>query len=624
MEGLSLHDHSKYSTIFFWRVVVAFCVVLFLMSVLLLRMYHLQVVEFQKYQIASEQNRVQVEPIAPTRGLIFDRNGVLLAENTPNFSLGVVPEKVNERDTLIQELRQIIEISDRDIEKFSQRLKQRRRPLEPVAIRNRLTEEEIAKVAVELHRYPAVSVDAKLVRSYPLGAPFAHVVGYVARINEKELTKLDATNYQATNHIGKLGIERFYESSLHGKVGLQKVEADARGRVLNVIERVSPTPGKNLRLSLDSRLQITASKLLDGRRGAIVAIEPKTGGILALVSEPSFDPNLFVLGIDHKSYGELRDSKAKPLFNRALKGQYPPGSTLKPMLGIAGVESGVVDWNFSIMDYGTYQLKNDDRIYRDWKRGGHGRVDLRYAVVQSCDTYFYELAFRLGVDRMSDFLAKFGFGDLTSLDISEARRGLLPTREWKRGAKGLPWFPGDSLNMGLGQGFTLVTPLQLAAGTAILANKGKWVRPRLTMDGDLDEVVDQIRKDMEGAEAKNIVLKDPQNWDRMFAAMKDVMHGPRGTARGSGRGAKYKMAGKTGTAQVLGIAQDEEYDETKISKWHRDHAWFMGFAPIDDPQIAVAVLVENGGGGSRAAAPVARKIFDAHILGEYLTEGDKP
>lgn len=624
MEGLSLHDHSKYSTIFFWRVVVAFCVVLFLMSVLLLRMYHLQVVEFQKYQIASEQNRVQVEPIAPTRGLIFDRNGVLLAENTPNFSLGVVPEKVNDRDTLIQELRQIIEISDRDIEKFSQRLKQRRRPLEPVAIRNRLTEEEIAKVAVELHRYPAVSVDAKLVRSYPLGAPFAHVVGYVARINEKELTKLDATNYQATNHIGKLGIERFYESSLHGKVGLQKVEADARGRVLNVIERVSPTPGKNLRLSLDSRLQITASKLLDGRRGAIVAIEPKTGGILALVSEPSFDPNLFVLGIDHKSYGELRDSKAKPLFNRALKGQYPPGSTLKPMLGIAGVESGVVDWNFSIMDYGTYQLKNDDRIYRDWKRGGHGRVDLRYAVVQSCDTYFYELAFRLGVDRMSDFLAKFGFGDLTSLDISEARRGLLPTREWKRGAKGLPWFPGDSLNMGLGQGFTLVTPLQLAAGTAILANKGKWVRPRLTMDGDLDEVVDQIRKDMEGAEAKNIVLKDPQNWDRMFAAMKDVMHGPRGTARGSGRGAKYKMAGKTGTAQVLGIAQDEEYDETKISKWHRDHAWFMGFAPIDDPQIAVAVLVENGGGGSRAAAPVARKIFDAHILGEYLTEGDKP
>ncbi|MFC3153148.1 penicillin-binding protein 2 [Litoribrevibacter euphylliae] len=623
MEGLSLHDHSKYSTIFFWRVVVAFCVVLFLLAVLLLRMYHLQVVEFQKYQTASEQNRVQVEPIAPTRGLIFDRNGVLLAENTPNFSLGIVPEKVKDRDQLIQELRKILEITDRDVEKFSRRLNQRRRPLEPVAIRNRLTEEEIAKVAVELHRYPAVTVDAKLVRSYPLGAPFAHVVGYVARINEKELTKLDTTNYQATNHIGKLGIERFYESSLHGKVGLQKVEADARGRVLNVIERVPPTPGKNLRLSLDSRLQVTASKLLDGRRGAIVAIEPKTGGILALVSEPSFDPNAFVLGIDHKSYGELRDSKAKPLFNRALKGQYPPGSTLKPMLGIAGVEAGVVDWNFSIMDYGTYQLKNDKRVYRDWKKGGHGRVDLRYAVVQSCDTYFYELAFRLGVDRMSDFLAKFGFGDLTSLDISEARRGLLPTREWKRGAKGLPWFPGDSLNMGLGQGFTLVTPLQLAAGTAILANKGKWVRPRLTMDGDLDEVVDQIKKDMDESESKNIMLKDPQNWDRMFAAMKDVMHGSRGTARASGRGAKYKMAGKTGTAQVLGIAQDEEYDETKISKWHRDHAWFMGFAPFDDPQIAVAVLVENGGGGSSTAAPLARKVFDAHILGEYDVEASQ-
>ncbi|GLQ32455.1 penicillin-binding protein 2 [Litoribrevibacter albus] len=620
MEGLSLHDHSKYSTIFFWRVVVAICVVLILISVLLLRMYHLQVVEFQKYQIASEQNRVQVEPIAPTRGLIFDRNGVLLAENTPNFSLGIIPEKMKDKDALIASLRDIIKITDKDVEKFNRRLKERRRPLEPVAIRNRLTEEEIATVAVELHRYPAVSVDAKLVRSYPLGAPFAHVVGYVARINEKELKKVDATNYQATNHIGKLGVERFYESSLHGMVGLQKVEADARGRVLKVIERVPPTPGKNLRLSLDSRLQQTASKLLDGRRGAVVAIEPKTGGILALVSEPSFDPNLFVLGIDHQSYGELRDSKAKPLFNRALKGQYPPGSTIKPMLGVAGVESGVVDWNFSIMDYGQYQLKNDERIYRDWKRGGHGRVDLRYAVVQSCDTYFYELAFRLGVDRMSDFLAKFGFGDLTSLDISEARRGLLPTRQWKRGAKGLPWFPGDSLNMGLGQGYMLVTPLQLAAATAIFANKGKWVRPRLTMDSDLNEVRDQIQSDLQGAEAKNIILKNPENWDRMFAAMKDVMHSSRGTARASGRGAKYKMAGKTGTAQVLGIAQDEEYDASKISEWHRDHAWFMGFAPIDDPQIAVAVLVENGGGGSHAAAPVARKMFDAHILGEYLTE----
>ncbi len=623
MEGLSLHDHSKYSTIFFWRVVVAVCVVLVLITVLLLRMYHLQVVEFQKYQTASEQNRVQVEPIAPTRGLIFDRNGVLLAENTPNFSLGIVPEKVRDKDALITSLRQIVDISDRDIEKFKRRLKERRRPLEPVALRNRLTEEEIAKVAVELHRYPAVSVDAKLVRSYPLGAPFAHVVGYVARINEKELTKVDATNYQATNHIGKLGIERFYETSLHGKVGLQKVEADARGRVLKVIERVPPTPGKNLRLSLDSRLQQTASRLLDGRRGAIVAIEPKTGGILALVSEPSFDPNLFVLGIDHQSYGELRDSKAKPLFNRALKGQYPPGSTIKPMLGIAGVESGVVDWNFSIMDYGTYQLKNDDRIYRDWKRGGHGRVDLRYAVVQSCDTYFYELAFRLGVDRMSDFLAKFGFGDLTSLDISEARRGLLPTRQWKRGARGLPWFPGDSLNMGLGQGYMLVTPLQLAAATAIFANKGKWVRPKLTMDGDLDEVQEQIQSDLKGAEAKNIILDDPKNWDRMFAAMRDVMHGARGTARSSGRNAQYKMAGKTGTAQVLGIAQDEEYDETKISEWHRDHAWFMGFAPLDDPQIAVAVLVENGGGGSSAAAPVARKLFDAHLLGKYEVEASE-
>ncbi|GAA3922663.1 penicillin-binding protein 2 [Litoribacillus peritrichatus] len=620
MDGHSLHDHSKYSTIFFWRVIVAVCVVLMLLGVLLTRMYQLQVVEFQKYQIASEKNRVQVEPIAPTRGLIFDRNGVLLAKNLPNFSLGIVPEKVDDRDALIEDLRKILPISDRDITRFKRRLKERRRPLEPVALKDRLTEEEIARVAVEFHNYPAVSVDAKLVRSYPLGAPFAHVIGYVARINERELERVDPINYQATNHIGKLGIEKFYETSLHGKVGLQKVEADARGQILNVIDRVPPAPGKNLRLSLDSRLQITASKLLDGRRGAIVAIEPSTGGILALVSEPGFDPNLFVLGIDHQSYNELRDSKAKPLFNRALKGQYPPGSTLKPMLGIAAVEAKVMDWKFSIMDYGTYQLKNDDRVYRDWKRGGHGRMNLHSSIVQSCDIYFYELAYRLGVDRMSAFLAKFGFGDLTSLDIAEARRGLLPTRQWKKGAKGLPWFPGDSLNMGLGQGFTLVTPLQLAAGTAILANKGKWVRPRLTMDSDLAEVTEKIQEDNLHADDRNIQLNDPKNWDLMFDAMKDVMHGPRGTARRSGYKAKYKIAGKTGTAQVVGIAQDEEYDETKLSKWHRDHAWFMGFAPLDDPKIAIAILVENGGGGSSMAAPIGRKIFDAHLLGEYILE----
>jgi penicillin-binding protein 2 len=621
MKGSSFHDQSRYSSIFFWRAIVAIGVVFTLLAVLLFRLYHLQVVEFNKYQLASENNRVQFEAIAPNRGLIYDRNGVLLAKNQPNFSLGIIPEKVKDKYALIEELKQFIPISERDIKRFKRRLRERRRPLEPVALRNRLSEEEIAKIVVELHRYPAVSVDARLVRTYPLGAPFAHVVGYVARINERELNRVDSKNYQATNYIGKLGVEKFYETSLHGKVGLQKVEADARGRVLNVIERIPPAPGKNLKLSLDSRLQVTASRLLDGRRGAVVAMEPKTGEILALVSEPSFDPNLFVLGIDHQSYGELRDSKAKPLFNRALKGQYPPGSTIKPMLGIAGVEAAVVDWEFTIRDYGSYQLTNDDRIYRDWKKGGHGKVDLHYSIVQSCDTYFYELAFRLGVDRMSDFLAKFGFGDLTSLDISEARKGLLPTRSWKKGAKGLPWFPGDSLNMGLGQGYMLVTPLQLAAGTSILANKGKWVRPRLTMNGDLSEVSEKHKQDMLAADGKNIKLKDPKNWDRMFAAMEDVMHGREGTARGSGRGSSYRMAGKTGTAQVLGIAQDEEYDETKISEWHRDHAWFMGFAPIQDPKIAVAVLVENGGGGSKAAAPVARKLFDAYLLGEYLDQG---
>ncbi|KZZ21796.1 hypothetical protein A3752_08070 [Oleiphilus sp. HI0081] len=442
----------------------------------------------------------------------------------------------------------------------------------------------------------------------------AHSIGYVGRINEKELKKVDEQNYSATNYIGKLGVEKFYESELHGQVGFQTVETNASNRVLRVLDRSDPVPGRNLTLHMDAQLQNRAVELLGSNRGAVVAIEPETGGILAMVSTPSFDPNAFVTGIDYKSYGELRDSLDLPLFNRALKGQYPPGSTIKPMVGLGGLDTNTTTREFSIWDEGRYQLQNDERIYRDWKREGHGRINLRSAIAQSCDTYFYDLAFKMGVDQMSKYLGYFGFGSNTALDISEARSGILPTREWKKALKGRSWYPGDSLNLGIGQGFMLATPLQLATATAFLANRGRWVAPTLLRSISLRKGESEYSARRREVEMPDLDLSRPEDLDYIIESMADVMHGRHGTARGSGRNASYKMAGKTGTAQVVGIAQGEKYDAEALIERHRDHALFVGFAPLDEPQIAVAVIVENGGGGSSAAAPVARAMFDEWLI----------
>lgn len=604
-----LKDAERERRIFAFRSVVALVFVFSLCTALVYRLYDLQVVNTAHFQTLSDKNRMQLQSIAPNRGLIYDRNGVLLADNRPVYSVNIIPESAPDIDVALQSLAGIIDLDADQIKRFKKRMQRSRRPYQPVPVKSRLSEEEIARIEVRRHELAGVEIGADLARYYPLGKATAHSLGYVGRINNEELEKVDQKNYSATNYIGKLGVERFYEAELHGTVGYQTVETNAGNRVLRTLDRVDPVPGKDLILHMDADLQLKAMELLGERRGAVVAIEPETGGVLALVSTPSFDPNKFVTGIDFDSYAALRDSLDLPLFNRALKGQYPPGSTIKPMIGLGGLDVGATTRNFWIMDYGRYQLKNDERIYRDWKREGHGKVDLMAAVAESCDIYFYDLAFKMGVDEMSRYLGYFGFGENLALDISEARSGILPSRDWKRAVRGRAWYPGDSLNMGIGQGFMLATPLQLATATAVMALDGEWKPPvMLKRTGDGSIVLGQRNVDV-----PQFSINNPDDWGFIKSTMEEVMHGTKGTARSSGRRANYRMAGKTGTAQVVSIAQGEKYDAEALAERHRDHALFVGYAPADDPAIAVAVIVENAGGGSTAAAPIARKLFDTWL-----------
>ncbi|ERP94394.1 penicillin-binding protein 2 [Marinobacter sp. ES-1] len=592
------------------RAMVMLVLVMLALGGLLARMYQLQIVEHEIYTTLSDKNRVQVQSVPPPRGLVYDRNNLLLAENRPVFSLTLVPERVGSMDETLARLTEILSISDEDIERFQRRLNEPRRPFQEIPLSYDLNEEEIARMAVHRHRFPGVEVKAELVRYYPHSELTAHALGYVGRINRNELQRIDPVNYAGTNYIGKSGVERFYEKVLHGKVGYQHVETNARGRILRVLERENPVPGEDLQLHLDLRLQRKAHELLEGRRGAIIAIEPATGGILALASVPGFDANKFVTGISVKDYRDLSESIDKPLFNRALRGQYPPGSTIKPMMAVAALDSGVTTRERTIWDPGYFQLKESGRRYRDWKRTGHGWVDLMDSVAESCDVYFYQIGVEMGVDVMYDYLSRFGFGEDATLDVAGALNGLLPSRDWKRAVRSEPWYPGDSVNMSIGQGFFLATPLQLATATALIANRGEWVEPRLLKDIRGDRPVEEF---LPASTHKPLDLKNPDDWEYVVDTMEEVMHGTKGTARGAAAGASYRMAGKTGTAQVFSLGEDEEYDAEEIRERLRDHALFVGFAPTDDPKIAVAIIVENGGGGSSVAAPVARGLFDAWL-----------
>ncbi|SHF05027.1 penicillin-binding protein 2 [Microbulbifer donghaiensis] len=600
---LHLKDPHTEQRLFRNRMLVALAAVALLLGVLVVRFYNLQVVNYDDYRTQSDQNRIQVRPVAPTRGLIYDRNGVLLADNRPSFNLAIVRERVADLDATLELIGRLIRLDDTDVEKFRQRM-QRRRPFEPVPLRFRLSEEEIARISVNEFRLSGVSVEAELVRYYPLTDLFAHSVGYVGRISERDLgtfTEEDVRRYRGTQSIGKAGLERSYEDLLLGEVGYENVETNARGRVLRVLERHDPKPGAELTLNLDARLQRAASAALGDRRGAVVAIDVKTGGVLAFVSKPSFDPNLFVTGISFNDYRALSDSLDVPLFNRALQGQYPPGSTLKPMMGLGGLADGVIDAQYKVKDPGFYRLPNDTRQYRDWKRWGHGtHVDLIQALTESCDVYFYDMAARWNIDGMHEIASRFGLGTKTGIDLPVERPGLFPSRDWKRGARGMPWFPGDSLNAVLGQGFVLATPLQLAVMTATIANRGTHYRPQVVMAVDN---VEQPPEVLHHVEAK------PEHWDLVFEGMESVVYSAKGTGKKAGADLDFRVAGKSGTAQVVGIAQGEQYDSEALKERHRDHALFVAFAPVDDPQIAVAVLVENGEGGGKVAAPVAREVF---------------
>lgn len=614
MPTITIKDYLRESRLFSQRAVTAAIGVFLLLSLLILRLVDLQVINHEHFTTLSQDNRVKVQPLPPTRGLIYDRNGVILAQNLPTHSLEITPERVKDLALTLQELSGIIDIGESDRKRFD-RLRQQRRRFDSIPIRVRLNEEEVARFSVNRHRFPGVEIKAKLLRDYPLGEITAHILGYVGRINQQELQIIDNSNYSGTTHIGKNGVEKTYEKQLHGQVGLQQVEVNALGRVIRILQQQPPIPGENLYLSLDAGLQLVTTATFGEKNGAAVAIDPQTGQILALVSKPGFDPNLFVEGIAPSVYQALQTSPDKPLFNRALRGQYPPGSTIKPFISLAGLETRTISADQKKFCPGFYQLPGHTHKYRDWKKTGHGPMNLLSAITQSCDVYFYDLAHQLGIDKLHDYLSLFGFGTRTGVDITGERGGLLPSREWKKRVKKTPWYPGETLITGIGQGYLLTTPLQLASATATLATNGKRITPRVvaaTKNHDRDQPVP-----LEPPPATSLPISSAGNWDDVVDAMTQVIEGRRGTARRI-RSNLYRIAGKTGTAQVFTVKQDEKYEEEKVSKKNRDHALFIAFAPIEEPKIAIAVIVENGGHGGSVAAPIARRMMDFYLLQERL------
>lgn len=612
--GTRIKDYRSEHRLFSVRAIQAMVFVFILLAILITRLVYLQIIDHDVYATLSKENRVKLVAVPPTRGLIFDRNGVLLAESQPSYSLEITPERVLDMDETLDAVSRLIEIDDVDKSRFF-KLKKRRPSFEGIPLRLKMTDEEVASVAVNQHHIPGVDIVARLVRHYPQKEHASHAVGYVGRINEKELNELDESDYRGTNHIGKSGIEKHYEDTLHGSVGVQQVEINARGRVLRKLESVASQPGKNLYLSIDSKLQHIAEKALGEDNGAVVAIEPNTGEVLVFASQPGYDPNLFVNGIDHKSYKAYNESVNRPLYNRALYGRYPPGSTVKPFVALAGLETGVIEHDHSTSCPGYYSLPGSTHRYRCWKKRGHGPVDLNKSIVQSCDVFYYELARALKIDRLHDYMVLFGFGVKTGIDLLETRNepsGLFPSTVWKRRALNKPWYPGETLIAGIGQGFTLVTPLQLASATATMAKRGKHIRPKLVKE--IEDIRTGGKKTTETHVANEIEKVEVDHWTQVIQAMRDVVHTPRGTARRLNKNIPYDIAGKTGTAQVIGIKQNEKYEEDKIAKKHRDHALFVAFAPVENPQIAVAVIVENGGHGGSTAAPIAGEVIRAWLM----------
>jgi penicillin-binding protein 2 len=609
------HEHHNFRV----RLGVAATAVLALFALLAFRFSYLQIDQYDHYQTLAENNRISLVPIIPNRGLILDKNGVILAHNFFAYTLEITPAKVDDLEKTIAEIAKLVEISSLDRKRFK-KFREQSHDFESIPIRTHLNELEAAKFAVHHYHFPGVEIKSRLFRHYPLGKTASHMIGYIGRINDKDLKDLqesgDISNYKGSDHIGKSGLEQYYERYLHGTTGFQQVEIDADGHAVRVLSSNPPIPGDNIVLSADIKMQEIAEKAFGDRRGAMVAINPKTGEVLSYVSQPTFDPNLFVDGIDSENWKALNESLDKPLINRPLRGVYPPGSTFKPFVALAGLEAGKRLPPYSIQDPGFFTLPGNRHRYRDWKPSGHGSVDMQKAITVSCDTFFYGLAQELGIENMTNFVRHFGFGRKSEFDIKGEIEGLLPTPEWKKRRFKQPWYPGETVIVGIGQGYTLVTPLQLAQATAILANNGVAMRPHL-----VTEIQDAISAQRQKIPHKILdsVQLDPNNVEIVKRGMVDVTM-PGGTAASVGANAGYSIAAKTGTAQVIGIKQNEKYNESAINERHRDHALFIAYAPADDPTIALAVIVENGGHGGSAAGPIARKVMDYYLLGKLPTE----
>lgn len=622
-----IRDHRAESALFYRRALVSFIGIAILVGLLLFNLFHIQVEQHQDYQTRSNDNRIKIVPVPPNRGLIYDRNGVILAENRPIYSLEITLEKVSELDQTFADLKQIMGITDEDIANF-QKERRRTRRFKSVPILEHLNEKQVALFSVNQHRLPGVEVKAHLKRYYPYGDALTHVLGYVAKINDRDLKKLDKagkiSNYKATRDMGKLGVERYYEELLHGTSGYQEVEVNSRGRVIRTLKYIPPIPGKDIKINIDIHLQQyvrnlliersidleTGKEIVKHKRGSIVVLDPKDNAILAMVSSPSYDANLFVRGISSKKYNALLNNPDRPLVNRVTLGIYPPASTVKPFIAVAALTEGVITPNTTRNDPGWWQIPNStSRKFRDWLRWGHGRVNIYKAIEESVDTYFYQVAYDLGIDRLSTWMNKFGYGEYTGVDIHEESKANMPTREWKQTRHKRPWYQGDTIPVGIGQGYWTATPLQMAKATSVLVNSGVVHRPHL-----LKNIIDDnIEAPAEFKDFPQITGVDQKTWEIAREGMHRVLYGNRGTARKAFYNTPYQAGGKSGSAQVFGLAENQKYNADELEEHLRDHALFTAFAPFDKPQVVVAMVLENAGGGSSNGGPIARKIFD-HML----------
>ncbi len=608
---ITIRDHSSEANLFARRVFIAFIFVMLLLGVLFINVYQLQVTSHSIYQTRSNDNRIKLVPVAPNRGIIYDRNGIILAQNTPVYSLEVTAEQTDNLKQDLEKIGILFNIDEQDQAKFLKDIKKKRR-FKSQILKSRLTEQEVALFSVHQHKFKGFSIEARLARHYPHGETLTHALGYVAKIGKKELQKLDSenksNNYRATRNIGKLGLERYYEDILHGTVGTQEIEINSRGRILRTLKFVPPVPGEDIVLTLDLSLQKVAEESLEGHRGAVVVLDARDGGILAMYSNPSYDPNLFVHGISSKNYKALLNSD-RPLINRTTQGRYAPASTIKPILAVLGLEQGVISETSKIPDPGYFTIPNVKHKWRDHLSRGHGNVDVYRAIEKSCDTYFYDMAYQLGITKISNFMSKFGFGELSGVDIKEETSAILPSVEWKRERFNQAWYPGDTISIGVGQGYWSATPIQIANAINILANKGINHPPHLVSVAKLN---DQIRI-LNNEEKPPIILEDNNHWEIPLKAMHNTVQKVSGTAYKAFKGHTYDAAGKTGTAQVINIAQGEKYDATKLKKQYRDNAMYVGFAPYTTPEIVVTVALENAGHGGAEAGPIARRLMDHYF-----------